>query len=155
MYKDLKKRNAYRRRWYAKAKAENSEAFQRLKERQRLRAPNYKDTRAAYQKRMWAEDHERGLAYGRKHKLKKLETVAGRKKPTKCEVCGNSENKIHFDHCHQNGAFRGWICFHCNAALGHVRDDPNRLRKLLAYLEHGSPYGPVPGGVVPEVVSRS
>jgi integrase len=126
---------AAHRRWYEKAKALNSEAWQRRKEAIRKRAKKYQQKRAEYQKRMWAEDPQRGLAYGRKSKLKILETRAGRKKPTRCEVCGESRVKIHFDHCHQSGRFRGWICFHCNAALGHVRDNPNRLRKLAAYLE--------------------
>jgi hypothetical protein len=42
---------------------------------------------------------------------------------------------IHFDHCHRRGIFRGWVCFSCNTILGHAKDDPDRLRKIIAYLE--------------------
>jgi hypothetical protein len=132
------KRNAAHRRWYVKAKALNSEAWKRRKEAVRKRQPRYAQRRAEYQKRMWVEDPQRGLAYGRKSRLKKLEAKAGRPRPECCEVCGNSRAKIHFDHCHKSGLFRGWICFPCNSILGYARDDPNRLRKLIAYLaEHG------------------
>ena len=58
---------------------------------------------------------------------------AGRPKPARCECCGDPA-KLVFDHDHVSGKFRGWICQHCNHALGHVRDDPLRLTKLITYL---------------------
>jgi hypothetical protein len=139
MIKDPEKKKAAHRRWYTKAKATNSETWQRRKEKARLRAPKYQQQRNEYQRQMRAEDPQRLNAYQRKSRLKRDETLAGRKKPTQCEVCGSNETAIHFDHCHQTGAFRGWLCFHCNAALGHIRDDAIRLRKLLAYLEQSPP----------------
>jgi hypothetical protein len=60
--------------------------------------------------------------------------VAKREKPTTCDVCGRA-GKIVFDHCHVTGAFRGWLCGHCNTALGQVFDQPDVLRALAAYLE--------------------
>lgn len=62
------------------------------------------------------------------------EAEAGRPRPAICEVC-NSDGPTFFDHCHQKGVFRGWLCHACNLVLGHVKDDPNHLRKLIAYLE--------------------
>jgi Recombination endonuclease VII len=59
---------------------------------------------------------------------------AGRPKPSICELCGNP-GRIVFDHCHASGAFRGWICDPCNQALGLVKDNPELLRKMAAYLE--------------------
>jgi hypothetical protein len=53
-----------------------------------------------------------------------------------CECCGiTTEKRMVCDHCHTTSNFRGWICNACNLALGHVGDDPDHLRKLIAYLE--------------------
>jgi hypothetical protein len=63
------------------------------------------------------------------------EAMAGRPRPKTCEVCDGKRGRIAFDHCHKSGAFRGWICGDCNLVLGLVNDDPDRLRKLILYLE--------------------
>ena len=65
--------------------------------------------------------------------LKRQEMIAGRPRPSVCEICGRS-GRITFDHCHNTGAFRGWICFNCNVLLGHANDDPELLERLAAYL---------------------
>ena len=72
-------------------------------------------------------------------KLKKLarqEAIAGRSKPLVCEVCSANDDRIVFDHCHNGGHFRGWLCNNCNRVLGLMKDDPERLRKLATYLEN-------------------
>lgn len=72
--------------------------------------------------------------------LAKREQVAGRQRPERCELCNEtSPLRIVFDHCHETGAFRGWICDRCNKVLGLVYDSPDLLRKLAGYLEahHG------------------
>ena len=66
--------------------------------------------------------------------LRRQEEIAGRPKPDRCEACGH-RGRIAFDHCHERGHFRGWICSGCNCALGFVNDDIQRLRKLIAYLQ--------------------
>ena len=63
-----------------------------------------------------------------------LERIAGRPKPEICEVCGK-KGRICFDHCHNTGKFRGWICEQCNVILGYSRDDSKILRLLAEYLE--------------------
>lgn len=55
-------------------------------------------------------------------------------RPEKCEVCGDG-GKICWDHDHETGGFRGWLCNRCNRTLGFVIDDPELLRKLADYLE--------------------
>lgn len=67
--------------------------------------------------------------------LSAKESLAGRAKPKRCEVCKKTGRRIHFDHCHKSNRFRGWICHQCNVALGHVRDNQKLLRKLADYLE--------------------
>lgn len=59
-------------------------------------------------------------------------------KPDSCEVCGSipiGKHTLHFDHCHIEGHFRGWICRDCNLALGYVKDDIKRLKALIRYLK--------------------
>lgn len=55
----------------------------------------------------------------------------------KCESCGikfkDSRNR-HIDHCHKTDSVRGVLCFNCNAALGHVKDNQKKLLKLIKYL---------------------
>jgi len=40
-----------------------------------------------------------------------------------------------WDHDHNSGRFRGWLCSGCNTTLGMVYDRPSTLRALAAYLE--------------------
>ena len=39
------------------------------------------------------------------------------------------------DHDHITGKTRGLLCLNCNIALGHVQDNPSRLRLMVAYLD--------------------
>lgn len=54
-----------------------------------------------------------------------------------CGICGCSPkpgSRLVVDHCHQTGNIRGLLCFHCNAALGHFFDSPERVHKAEVYL---------------------
>jgi len=54
-----------------------------------------------------------------------------------CELCGKSEHnkKLHMDHDHKTGKFRGWLCRKCNSAAGYVNDSPQIAFALALYLE--------------------
>ncbi len=59
----------------------------------------------------------------------------------KCAICQTTEPQTggykqdwSIDHCHTTGRVRGLLCHHCNCALGHVRDDPTVLRRMIDYL---------------------
>lgn len=56
---------------------------------------------------------------------------------THCMVCSKEFVRAgdrHIDHCHLSGKVRGVLCFNCNASLGHINDNQERLTKLTAYL---------------------
>lgn len=50
-----------------------------------------------------------------------------------CEVCG-SGLRVAFDHDHNTGNFRGFLCYRCNLALGYALDSSELLEKLAKYL---------------------
>lgn len=56
-----------------------------------------------------------------------------------CAICKSPDpkgkGKFHVDHCHSTGRVRGLLCHACNLALGHMHDDPVRLREAALYLE--------------------
>lgn len=59
-----------------------------------------------------------------------------------CAVCGepprNKHGRLYVDHDHATGQVRELLCNHCNTALGHAIDSPDRLLKLVQYLrKHG------------------
>ena len=63
------------------------------------------------------------------------EKAAGSVTPDRCTVC-HKVGKIHFDHDAKSGAFRGWLCQHCNWTIGHAKDSPKLLHALAHYLEN-------------------
>jgi hypothetical protein len=103
------------------------EVRERLLEKQRERSkqwyanPENRLRRKKYNKDWW------------QRKIKELEEMVGRSKPSKCEICGGN-GQICFDHCHKTGKARGWICMNCNTILGKVNDDVEILKKLINYL---------------------
>lgn len=147
-YKDPEKRRANARAyahnnpekvrvWGHKSRAKN---IDRIREHDKIRGttPERQAQARAKSLKYW-----NGLSAAKKQepnlrKLRRHEILAGRSRPLVCDICGEPPGPgkaLHFDHCHQKGYFRGWLCNLCNCALGFARDDPNILRKLLAYLE--------------------
>lgn len=55
-----------------------------------------------------------------------------------CYLCNKDSSDLgrplYVDHCHKTAKIRGLLCFHCNMALGHLKDDINLLKKALKYL---------------------
>jgi len=74
-------------------------------------------------------------AYTRANREKK----AGRLRPDVCDCCGRQPQRraLHWDHNHLTDTFRGWLCHHCNIALGTVDDSVEQLERLIAYLRRG------------------
>lgn len=54
-----------------------------------------------------------------------------------CAACQEPplpNRRLSVDHDHSTGAVRGLLCHHCNSALGHLRDDMARIKRLGDYL---------------------
>jgi hypothetical protein len=94
---------------------------------------NYEDHKAA--QRRWHARNKDAVRISKKSR--KTLKAGGRERPETCDVCDQKSFRMVFDHCHASGRFRGWLCFGCNVALGHVKDDPKTLRALADYLEAG------------------
>jgi len=47
-----------------------------------------------------------------------------------------NKNTARIDHNHMTGVVRGLLCNSCNWGLGHVKDSPSTLRRLMAYLDY-------------------
>ena len=78
-----------------------------------------------------------GSRIGYVAKVRRLVNIAGRAVPSLCELCGEpnrSGRRLQFDHDHETGEFRGWLCWRCNATLGKVNDDIELLEKMIIYL---------------------
>lgn len=61
----------------------------------------------------------------------------------KCKICGASESiqhhkRLHVDHCHTTGMFRGLLCNRCNTGIGHFKDDVELLKEAIRYLDENS-----------------
>lgn len=107
---------------------------------QRARAEKARDKELARVKKWQAENAERHaatqLAIGQRD-ADRLEQLAGRPRPDVCEACEKpctSGKRLAFDHCHDKGHFRGWLCKRCNLTLGLVKDDIATLQRLIDYL---------------------
>jgi hypothetical protein len=100
--------------------------------------------------RRWqAKNPEKVRAIGRKWRAANPERVAAstrksrglpepaRPRPTTCECCGKppGKRKLHLDHCHLTGVFRGWLCQYCNTGIGALSDNVGGLHLAIAYLE--------------------
>ena len=57
--------------------------------------------------------------------------------PDACENCHRKQEgkRLSIDHCHETGAFRGWLCDSCNLGLGKIGDTLEAARNLVKYLE--------------------
>ena len=124
--RNSEKLNEYSKKWY-------QENIEKAKEQRKKYRQKNKEKRKEYDKKQRKENPEKIRKYYRKRHLTMLEKRAGKKKLEQCEVCG-ALGRICFDHNHETGEFRGWICDRCNLILGLAKDNPYLLKKLVEYL---------------------
>jgi hypothetical protein len=120
------------KKWQKKNKNKLNEARKRLRNEGRKTLPPSERVHDRENRR--EKNRVRAKISHEKHVQKQI-GMAGRNKPTNCEICKESEVRICFDHCHDTNLFRGWLCVRCNSVLGLARDDISLLGKLIAYLE--------------------
>lgn len=53
-----------------------------------------------------------------------------------CHICGGPGNvkRLAVDHDHDTGLVRGLLCFHCNQAIGLLKDSPDLVANVYSYL---------------------
>lgn len=61
-------------------------------------------------------------------------------RPDSCDCCGISfddisPSDVHFDHDHETGEARGWLCKPCNVGLGMLGDNIEGLEQAIRYLK--------------------
>jgi hypothetical protein len=118
-----------RLKFYAKPENRAKRAAQQKIQRARP------EIRARYAERMrlWRAAHP-DKAY-EIHRRSKGLPVPTRPRPGICDICQRSPKKrLHLDHDHASGAFRGWLCQQCNHALGLFGESAARLQRAVAYL---------------------
>jgi len=57
-----------------------------------------------------------------------------------CKLCGDHESnqphgRLHIDHCHDTGLYRGLLCNKCNLALGGFDDDIELMKRAIEYVQ--------------------
>jgi hypothetical protein len=54
----------------------------------------------------------------------------------KCAVCNDTllPKKTVVDHCHDSGDVRGLLCYHCNNAIGFIKEDVSAALRLVDYI---------------------
>ena len=71
---------------------------------------------------------------------KQLCKIHGHKAFGKCDCCGVDAkelkgDKLHLDHCHKTGAYRGHLCGSCNRGMGMLGDDSEGVQRAIDYLK--------------------
>ncbi|QBZ73352.1 endonuclease VII [Streptomyces phage RemusLoopin] len=73
-----------------------------------------------------------------------VDSVALELRARPCDLCSApppANGKAHsIDHDHATGRVRGVLCHSCNLALGHFKDDPERLLRAARYLTRDTDY---------------
>jgi hypothetical protein len=106
-----------------------------------------KEYQREYRKARWAKDEEfrnKARRLTRDYQINKLYGLSRSEydemflaQGGKCASCKDSLGSGHgtnVDHDHVTGQVRGLLCHGCNLALGHLKDDVERVRALAAYI---------------------
>lgn len=142
---------AYRQKWYTR----NIDKI-RAKDRARIRCANHKASKKAYDQIYRA--HPRLVLTARQKLLKKYwpdlthiqaeqkyrdllakqgDLCALCRRPEKSKAVSGAMKSLSVDHCHTTGRVRGLLCDRCNRGIGLLGDDPERLAKVIEYLQSG------------------
>lgn len=128
----------YRTKYPEKVRA----TIKRYRERHRARLLPIEAEQARKRRKQDPEGNRRRVKAFKERREQVLADIAGRPRPTICDLCHENNGGIVFDHCHERGNFRGWLCDRCNKVLGLVKDSASLLESMARYLEnsHGTTY---------------
>ena len=120
-----KRRVKNREKYMAARRAKYAANPEPLKEKARAYRKNNPEAR------MYAEARKYGLTDYQFHILRSTHGDS-------CAICHKPREmgSLCIDHDHATQMVRGLLCSECNLAVGKMADDPQRLRRAAAYLDH-------------------
>lgn len=105
--------------------------------RARRREPDHVPYTQKY-KRRTGQSSRRQHAYRRtwKYGMRPCDLTVMRIKQTdRCAICDRVDTNMNIDHCHRTGKVRALLCGPCNRGIGQFKDDVERVRSAVIYLE--------------------
>lgn len=139
------KKRATARKWYAKNKARvraqqrayyAADPARRKEATKKWQSDNREKVREGNRAWVKANPEKHRKLCRESQRRRKGVPVPTRACPAVCELCGNPPRKkiLAVDHDHATGKFRGWLCWHCNTALGKFGDNLAGVQLALNYL---------------------
>lgn len=142
-------RAAYMKAWRQRKIAEDPTFLEQMNLAARKRKKKYRAKSGVKEKereymRKWQKanpDKTRANTFVRLHGVTRAEADAmAEAQDNRCAICHQPPTgkghcaRLHVDHCHETDKIRAMLCSNCNKALGHMKDDPERLQAAVDYL---------------------
>lgn len=109
-------------------------AYHKNKDKEHVRRRKYylnnKEAQLKYARELQKRNPEAGVKASRRRMG--IKDPSGEIRTGNCEIC-NAYCKLQYDHDHQTGLFRGWLCFKCNVLVGWYEKTTldKRIKKYL------------------------
>jgi len=103
----------------------------------RKRIENARRYRAEHPEKVKQTDYRKTLLRRYGLTVEQFEEMA-KLQDHRCLICRNGERTLFVDHDHNSGRVRGLLCSQCNAGIGLLGDDIERLGSAIDYLRQRS-----------------
>jgi hypothetical protein len=127
-----KNKDGFKARCKSCLKVYDAKLYKKNPELLKARAQRYRKKNSAKVKNL-ALQWRYGISLDQYHEMLKAQNNC-------CAVCqtlkpgGNSKKYFYVDHSHKTGKVRGLLCYHCNLALGMLKDNPKAIDRLVEYV---------------------